>query len=462
MRLFKNIFNLVIFLNSLLLTDFKLLFVNVHFRHGARGSLFLIDKEGNDMLLHKWKKRGMLTPKGKRQVFLNGFKHREKYSNFLSKEYIEDEIKAYSTDSYRAISSLECYLNGLYDNKDSDENNINDEITVYPPGNITENMKNKVNQLGIYAIPKDNHIIPINIFQRSEHSFVLHEPGKISDCQSIQDIRKKILSEQKYKDILNEFYMRYGEKINNIYKSRNHTNFELKEDKIHLLCDSLYSDLTDNRDMSVLENEGIKADEINEVCMNILSIVQKDIVAGNKDIVMMSQTPPIKRLMKWMDERIELDKKGQTDAIIAGSPKFTMWSGHDSSIASFQMFMNTLFGTKWSFPAFSSSVIIELHKNYDAIKDNINQSSYDFLYFVNDELLLKIDYYKFKNKVNEYLWTEEEIENFCDFSIINTEKMNKIIKRYKWIIISLVLAFCISILFNIRYFFKNNGKQKEN
>ena len=88
----------------------------------------------------------MLSPKGKRQSFLNGVKLRERYSNFLKEEYIEDEIKAYSTDSYRAISSLECYLNGLYDNTNLNENNINDEYIVYPTGGLTKNMKNKVNE----------------------------------------------------------------------------------------------------------------------------------------------------------------------------------------------------------------------------------------------------------------------------------------------------------------------------
>ena len=62
-------------------------------------------------------------------------------------------------------------------------------------------MKGKSQELGINSIPKDNHIIPINIFQRSEHAFVLHEPGKISDCQTISKIREKITSENKYLEI---------------------------------------------------------------------------------------------------------------------------------------------------------------------------------------------------------------------------------------------------------------------
>ena len=70
---------------------------------------------------------------------------------------------------------------------------------------------------------------------------------------------------------------------------------------------------------------------------------------------MMSQTPPVKKLLDWMDKRIELDIKGETDQVKPGYPKYTIWSGHDSSVSTIQMFMKNIFGTKWAFPSFSSS-----------------------------------------------------------------------------------------------------------
>ena len=458
MILFNNIICQFLIFEIILLCNSKLLFVNVHFRHGARGPL-LLDK-GNDLLGNKWQKRGILTPRGKRQVFLNGIKHREKYSNFLNEEYLEDEIKAYSTDSYRAISSLECYLNGFYHNSNLNENIIVDDLTIYPPGNISKKMKNMTNILGINAIPKDNHIIPINIFQKSDHSFVLHEPGKISDCQTITKIRQNILLQDKFKNLIEEFNLKFKEKLKNFFISNNITiNFDYNHEKINIFCDTLYSDLTDNRDITNLEKEGIQIEELNQFCINILSIVQKDIVAGNKDIVMMSQTPPIKKLLKWMDERIELDKKGESNKIISGSPKYTIWSGHDSSISTIQKFITLIFGTKWSFPSFSSTVLFELHKNENINKTNGN--IYELRYIVNDEILLKIDYFKFKDIVNENLWTQEKIDNFCQFSIINIMKMNIRLKKYQYIILIISLILLISIFFNIRNFFKAKRKQKE-
>ena len=108
----------------------------------------------------------------------------------------------------------------------------------------------------------------------------------------------------------------------------------------------------------------------------------------------MSQSPPMKKLIKWMDQRIELDKNDQRDKIVSGSPKFTIWSGHDSSIATFEMFMKNIFNTKFIFPSFCSTILFELHKNEE-------KNIYEIKYFVNDELLLTINYNDFKMKVLE-------------------------------------------------------------
>ena len=365
MRL-NYLYKLIIFFLNFHLNSQKLLFVNVHFRHGARSSLYLIDNENRDIFGNIWEKRGSLTSKGKRQIFLNGIKHREKYSNFLSNKYIEDEIKSYSTDSYRAISSLECYLNGLYHNDNKNENIINNiNETIFPPGNITNSMKQKVEELGKNAIPKDNHIIPINIFQKSEHDFVLHEPGRISDCQKIAEIREKNLIKNNFKELEKNFKEKYSDKLNKYFIENNITlkkDFNYSSNQIHTLCDTLYADYIDNRNLTKLDNL-INFHEFYNNCYNILTTFQADWVAGDKDVVIMSQSRPIKKLIKWMDQRIELDKKGQSDKIVSGSPKYTIWSGHDSSISNFEMFMKHIFDTKFIFPSFCSTILFELHKN---------------------------------------------------------------------------------------------------
>ena len=132
--------------------------------------------------------------------------------------------------------------------------------------------------------------------------------------------------------------------------------------QLNTLCDTLYADYIDKRDLSNVE-QYINFHEFYNDCQNILSKIQTDFVSGDKDVIIMSQSPPLKKLIKWMDQRIELDKKGKGDKIISGSPRYTIWSGHDSSLTTFEMFMNHIFNTKWLFPKFSSTILFELHKN---------------------------------------------------------------------------------------------------
>ena len=159
----------------------------------------------------------------------------------------------------------------------------------------------------------------------------------------------------------------------------------------------------------------------------------------------MSQSPPMKKLIKWMDQRIELDKNDQRDKIVSGSPKFTIWSGHDSSIATFEMYMKNIFNTKFIFPSFCSI--------------------YEIKYFVNDELLLTINYNDFKMKVLEIIWNEQKIEDFCQFSIIKSEKIDNLKtenKKYRIIIVFLILIIISSLSFNIYILFKGRKKIKDN
>ena len=187
----------------------------------------------------------------------------------------------------------------------------------------------------------------------------------------------------------------------------------------------------------------------------IISKIQSDYVACDKDVVIMSQSPPIKKLITWMDQRIKLDKKGKGDNVVGGSPKFIIWSGHDSSISNFEMFMKINFNTKWVFPGFSTTVLMELHKNEE-------KNIYEIKYFVNDEMLLNINYDVFKRKVLDIIWNEEKIEKFCQFNIITADRMDAEIKKYYKYIVVLILLLFLSASFNIYNLFKGRKKLKEN
>ena len=83
----------------------NLYFVFEHFRHGARSPCEgqFINKK--DELGGNWESYGTLTKEGIKQQFLLGKKNRKHYKHFISKEYIPNEIRVYSTNYNRTIMS---------------------------------------------------------------------------------------------------------------------------------------------------------------------------------------------------------------------------------------------------------------------------------------------------------------------------------------------------------------------
>ena len=64
-----------------------------------------------------------------------------------------------------------------------------------------------------------------------------------------------------------------------------------------------------------------------------------------------------------MDLRIQLDQKNKTDEIVADSPKFVIFSGHDTSLAPIDIFMESEFGIDFGMATYASSQTFELWKN---------------------------------------------------------------------------------------------------
>ena len=89
----------VIFLLTYSAFASQLLFIFELTRHGARAPYEDIKPEE----FHVGK--GMLTASGMRQTYLKGRYARERYINFLSPEFNEDEVFVQSTDMDRTIQS---------------------------------------------------------------------------------------------------------------------------------------------------------------------------------------------------------------------------------------------------------------------------------------------------------------------------------------------------------------------
>ena len=113
--------NFLLFIIILNIIDFsksqKLIFAEIHFRHGARSPTKL-DENGTDALGVKWSAPGELTGVGKRMQYLLGLRNRKRYitgkDKFLSEQYDPHEILNFSSNVNRTIQSVGAQIQGFY------------------------------------------------------------------------------------------------------------------------------------------------------------------------------------------------------------------------------------------------------------------------------------------------------------------------------------------------------------
>ena len=113
--LFFIIFNVITFSKNE-----KLVFAELHFRHGACAPNVLdANGTGIDMFGIKWPSLGELTPIGKRMEYVLGLRNRQRYiidqENFISEIYNPYEITVYSYDqNRRTLQRAVSHIQGFY------------------------------------------------------------------------------------------------------------------------------------------------------------------------------------------------------------------------------------------------------------------------------------------------------------------------------------------------------------
>jgi hypothetical protein len=175
---------------------------------------------------------------------------------------------------------------------------------------------------------------------------------------------------------------------------------------IKTICDTFIADYFDNRKIDDISKTGINLEEFNDHCLNVSLITAYYSYYGNpvEKSVEFGISPTFRDIFDYMDKRIELDKKNIPDKIIPSSPKFVIISGHDVSLAAFDLFFENKFNIKFERADYANNQIFELWK-----KDG----KYYFRYLINLETKGEFEYYDFKEKVLKDLYTDEEIKKIC-------------------------------------------------
>ena len=127
--------------------------------------------------------------------------------------------------------------------------------------------------------------------------------------------------------------------------------------------------------------------------------------------------------------------------------------GHDTTINLIQYFMFSAFQIPVKYVKFGANIYFELHK------DDINNNKFIVKYYYDGEMLLEKDYYDFKQRISEVIWSDEKIKEFCfqenkdkerdenDKSSFNKETLNVIL------IITNSIFFISTVIFAVPFFY---------
>ena len=384
----------------------KLIFVWEHFRHGARGPYIAVDPKTNlDFIGEKWDGVGEITPLGMRMLYLLGISNKKKYSKFLSKSFNPNELFIISTNVNRTITSVDSFLKGFYNNQTS----INMTQTQIERSNIlnsnySDRINLKIQKLENKSLENGVNAIPVHIFDRSKLEFGLYD---LSNCP----YKKKNQNSEKVKNI-------YEEIIRHTNKTFGQYIFEFMNvsDPLYLwnktnnyyLADTFFSDYFDDREMTNIQETHIDMEAFYHNSLNVTYIdtYYSEFGIPSTETVYITASPILRNLLNYINLRIDLDKNGKTDDMIPNSPRFVILSGHDTSLAPIDIFMESEFGVEFKMATYASSQTFELWKNGTT-------GQYSIHYLFNQEEKGVYDYDIFKNKLEDKLYSQEQIKKIC-------------------------------------------------
>ena len=143
----------------------------------------------------------------------------------------------------------------------------------------------------------------------------------------------------------------------------------------------------------------------------------------------------MKDLIDYMEKRVKNDSY-----FSYSHPKMVIQGGHDTTINLIQLFMFTAFNIPVKYVKFGAHIYFELHE------DDFDNKKFTVKYFYDGEKLLDEDYYQFKKRIKEVIWSDEKIKEFC-FRDNNNKESDESDKTFSIDNIKLTLIITNSVFF---------------
>ena len=418
---------------------YRAVFVLTHFRHGARAPQGYIDeKELLDYALEKWDNPGELTGMGQRMHYLLGLRNRERYVNgiygdFLSPKFDPHEILIYSSSLNRTMLSVTAQLQGLYPEETGEVLENKGQINrAVPQVSLSDRVKAKQEALGYNALPNKISLAPVRMISPLEKKIIIYD---IPTCLFRRDeMRKKNENEKEsLKNITKFFEDNYLDKLRPIYDKYKKTY------DIHFIdyfCDGFIAGYTEGRPMKKINDTGINREDLKTYCFEFSALNFRDWISGDKNRTL--ATLEVSKLMRefihYAKERIEIDKNNKAEEVKAfkkdySKPKMMMISAHDSTVSTLEMFFAKIFADNdenfYRYPYFATQVALEVVIDNSIPPGKGQMSDYKIKYFFNDDEIFTKNMDEFINAVEPALFSDQYIDEYCNFTQKVTEEKKK-------------------------------------
>ena len=410
----------LIFLISIYLQNYiiksEIVFVFEQFRNGIYKYIPLGQtKESQNIHLHRIDKK--ISSPSYRSFYLLGLYIKEKYKNIINPKITSKNLYIYSKELDIHVLSAQSQLLGMFPLEEGIILNKIEIDLAFPQTSISLEAQKEIDILGNLSVPKSIKPFALRYFSDDENQNLL---SINNGCPRLSKIEQKNIENEEFQLLMKSFLKKHGEELGNMFNLYNKT----------LVNDYNYLSIIIEHFLSYYKNRQFleKEENLNKYKLpkDKLDILYKDciefknqsylLVEATKDISIISMSATLKKLIKYMEERIAYDQQYDELSVELNednTPKFLMYSNNGRSLYYFQVFLREAFNIELKYPFFASNQFLELHRKDGIDYKDLKEEDYHVEYYFNGELLLKINFVDFKNKVNEIEWSSRKINNFC-------------------------------------------------
>ena len=414
------------------------IFVFSFFENGLTSPNNLNEKM-KDIFNQKWENKNKLTSIGRRMQYILGYNNYKKYienNSFLSLKFNPFEIYVLSKKNNKNIESVECHLQGFYplNNLFSEKIYLNQQKKSNPPINISKSLNLEIKKLNNLnsPLPEFMNIIPYHIFYNFDYE------NKFIECnEKINKIKEKNLENNNIKNLVFEFNLYYKNSFNKLLKEKGEYSFIY----IIKICDNFIIDLNYGIDLSFIEKYGINKNNFSNFCEKVNNVKYNDYYFGDEknEINKVEISSLLNEILIYLKNKINnLENENLK--------KFILFSGDEFTISGIEIFINKVFNNNiFINPIFASNIYFEVYKKEN--NNSLNYENYEVKYIINDKLISTFNLNEFIENIENNIWKEEEIFNFCEIKIkkIEFDSYSKL-KNIIWILIIIILLLTISII----------------